>query len=70
VVILNSVISGGGNFANKTFANWRNSRRCVGESRLDFRHLSRNNINIEYMLELKLMLLEYIYMYQSLVETP
>jgi hypothetical protein len=44
-----------------TFANWRNSRGCVGESTVDFRELSRNNINIGYMSELKLMLLKYIY---------
>jgi hypothetical protein len=35
---------------------------CIGESTMDFRQLSRNNINIGCMSELKLMLLEYIYL--------
>jgi hypothetical protein len=47
-----------------TFANWRNSRGCVGESTMDFLQLSRNNINIGYVSKLKLMLLEHIYISQ------
>jgi hypothetical protein len=35
-----------------TFANWRNSRGCTGESTVDFRQLSRNNINIGWMSDL------------------
>ncbi len=68
-----SISEANGNFANKTFTDrtfangespwvyWRNSRGCIGESTVDFRQLSRKNMNIAYMSELKLVLLEYIY---------